>query len=112
MVISWEPKEQHTLDLLIEPQRGLTQELLYHAKKGHTINPVIMFNGPHGPRVAMDEYESILIVASGFGIAAHLPHLKRLIYGYDARIVRARRIRLVWQIRDKGKVLIRASQKS
>lgn len=24
MVISWEPKEQHTLDLLIEPQRGLT----------------------------------------------------------------------------------------
>lgn len=54
-----------------------------------------MFNGPHGPRVAMDEYESILMVASGFGIAAHLPHLKRLIYGYNARIVRARRIHLV-----------------
>ncbi|KFY03785.1 hypothetical protein V490_00088 [Pseudogymnoascus sp. VKM F-3557] len=102
MVISWEPKEQHTLDLLIEPQRGLTQDLLYHAKKGHTINPIIMFNGPYGSRVAMDEYESILMVASGFGIAAHLPHLKRLIYGYNARIVRARRIHLVWQIRDKA----------
>lgn len=112
MVISWEPKEQHTLDLLIEPQRGLTQDLLYHAKKGHTINPIIMFNGPYGPRVAMDEYESILMVASGFGIAAHLPHLKKLIYGYNARIVRARRIHLVWQIRDKGKVLIRVSNKS
>ncbi|ELR03562.1 hypothetical protein VC83_02576 [Pseudogymnoascus destructans] len=61
-----------------------------------------MFNGPHGPRVAMDEYESILMVATGFGIAAHLPHLKRLIYGYNARIVRARRIHLVWQIRDKA----------
>ncbi|KFZ24853.1 hypothetical protein V502_00675 [Pseudogymnoascus sp. VKM F-4520 (FW-2644)] len=83
MVVSWEPKEQHTLDLLIEPQRGLTQELLYHAKKDHAISPIVMLNGPHGPRVAMDEYESILMVASGFGIAAHLPHLKRLIYGYN-----------------------------
>ncbi|KFY19587.1 hypothetical protein V493_07902, partial [Pseudogymnoascus sp. VKM F-4281 (FW-2241)] len=102
MVVSWEPKEQHTLDLLIEPQRGLTQELLYHAKKDHAISPIVMLNGPHGPRVAMDEYESILMVASGFGIAAHLPHLKRLIYGYNVRLVRARRIHLIWQIRNKA----------
>ena len=48
MVISCQHKEQHTLDLLIEPQ-GPDQELLSHAKKGHTINPIIMFNDPHGP---------------------------------------------------------------
>jgi hypothetical protein len=39
-------------------------------------------------------------VASGFEIAAHLPYLKQLIYGYNAREVRACRIHLVWQVRD------------
>ena len=103
MVISWAPGEQDTVDLLIEPQRGVTRELLHHAKEGGAMDRLVMFSGPHGTSVAMDEYETILMVASGFGIAAHLPHLKRLIYGYSARLIRARRIHLVWQIRDKGK---------
>jgi hypothetical protein len=47
------------------------------------------------------------MVASGFGIAAHLPYLKRLIHGYNARKLRARRIHLVWQVRDIGKSLKR-----
>ena len=51
----------------------------------------------------MDGYKSILMVASGFGIAAQLAYLKKLIYGYNARLVRARRIHLVWQIADKGR---------
>ena len=46
-----------------------------------------MFSGPHGTDVSMDEYESVLIVASGFGIAALLSHLKKLIYGYNPRTV-------------------------
>jgi NAD(P)H-flavin reductase len=90
MVISWEPSKQEFLDLLIEPHRGLTRDLLYYAKKGY--NPIAMFSGPHGPCVAMDKY----MVASGFGIAAQLPHLKRLLYGYNTRVVQARRIHLVW----------------
>jgi NAD(P)H-flavin reductase len=54
----------------------------------------------------MEEYETVLIVASGFGIAAQLPYLKRLIHGYNAREVRARRIHLVWQIENKGESVI------
>lgn len=45
------------------------------------------------------------MVASGFGIAAHLPYLKKLIYSYNTRAVRARRIHLVWQIESKGKMV-------
>jgi NAD(P)H-flavin reductase len=105
MVISWAPGKQHTIDLLIDPQRGLTQELLYYAKKGHAMNPLVVSSGPHGISVEMDEYESILIVASGFGVAAHLPYLKNLVYGYNVRLVRARRTHLVWQIRDKCEIL-------
>ena len=112
MVISWAPGEQDTIDLLIKPQRGLTQKLLYHAVNGHFINPVVMFSGPHGTDVAMDEYESVLMIASGFGITAHLSSLKKLIYGYNARLVRTRRIRLVWQMRDKGERPIQISHQS
>ncbi|KFY32042.1 hypothetical protein V493_00580 [Pseudogymnoascus sp. VKM F-4281 (FW-2241)] len=101
-VISWDAKDQDRLDLLIEPRRGLTRELLYHAKKGYTINPLVMFSGPHGASLSMGEYESVLMVASGFGIAAFVPHLKKLIYGYNTRAVRTRRIHLVWQIKNEA----------
>ncbi|PQE18258.1 Ferric cupric reductase transmembrane component 2 protein [Rutstroemia sp. NJR-2017a BBW] len=42
------------------------------------------------------------MIPSGYGIAAHLAMLKRLVFDYNAREVRARRIRLVWNIKDIG----------
>lgn len=51
----------------------------------------------------MDGCENILMVASGFGITAQLPYLKRLIHGYNSRRVRARRVHLVWQVKDVGR---------
>jgi hypothetical protein len=103
VVISWTEKPQDHLDLFIEPRRGLTRELLYHAKNGHAINPLVLLSGPYGKSIPIDNCENILMVASDFGIAAHLPYLKQLIHGYNAREVRARRIHLVWQVRDIGK---------
>jgi NAD(P)H-flavin reductase len=76
---------------------------LYYAKSGHAMNPWVLFSGPHGNSIPMDDCENILIVASGFGIAAYLLYLKQLIHGYNVREVRARRIHLVWQVRDIGK---------
>ncbi|PVH67427.1 hypothetical protein DL98DRAFT_443624, partial [Cadophora sp. DSE1049] len=92
MVISWTPGKQDTIELFVKPRRGFTRKLLYHAMNDHLRNPVVMFSGPHGTSIAMDEYESVLMVASGFGIAAHLSSLKKLIYGYNARLGRTRRI--------------------
>ncbi|KAL2066279.1 hypothetical protein VTL71DRAFT_2350 [Oculimacula yallundae] len=109
MVISWGSGKQHIIDLLIEPQRGLTRDLLYHAKRDNAADFLVIFSGPHGTSVPMDEYESILMVASGFGIATHLPYLKRLIYGYNSRRVQARRIHLVWQIRHKADAVVAQS---
>jgi hypothetical protein len=61
-----------------------------------------MFSGPHGASVPMDDYESILMVASGFGIAALGPYLKQLIHNSHARKVQARRVHVIWQIQDIG----------
>jgi hypothetical protein len=95
VVISWTGKPQNHLDLFIEPRRGLTRELLYHAKDVHAMNPFVLFSRPHRKSVPMDDSENILMIAGGFGIAAHLPYLKKLIHGYNSRKVRARRIHLV-----------------
>ncbi|KAI9774177.1 MAG: hypothetical protein M1839_001879 [Geoglossum umbratile] len=100
VVISWAEKPQDHLDLFIEPRRGLTRELLSHAMNRHATNHLVLFSGPHGKSVPVDDCENILMVASGFGIAAQLPYLKQLIHGYNAHEVRARRIHLVWQVRD------------
>ena len=67
------------------------------------MTPWVLFRGPHRKSLPMDDCENIFIVASGLGIAAHLPYLKQLIHGYNAREVRARRVHLAWQVRDIGK---------
>ena len=107
MITSWAEGKQKTLDLFIEPRKGLTQKLLCQAKmdelSGAKNSRLILFSGPHGISVPVTEYEVVLMLASGYGITAHLPYLKRLIHGYNARKVRARRIHLVWQIKNIGK---------
>lgn len=105
MVISWAELPQDSLELFIEPRRGWTRKLLYHAQHGRTEHSPVLLSGPHGKSVCMDGYGSVLMIASDFGIAAQLPYLKRLIHGYNARQLETRRIHLVWQIQDLGKSL-------
>jgi NAD(P)H-flavin reductase len=46
----------------------------------------------------VSHYESILVIASGFGIAAAVPYLKKLIYGYNTCTSQVRRLHLVWKV--------------
>ncbi|PVH68567.1 hypothetical protein DL98DRAFT_440915, partial [Cadophora sp. DSE1049] len=50
-------------------------------------NFLVLFSRPYKTSLVINEYKSILIVASGFSIAAHLLYLKRLIYSYNSRRV-------------------------
>lgn len=102
VVISWADGPQEILELFVEPRRGLTRELLLHAESQHKSSPLVLISGPHGRSEAVDGYESVLMVASGFGIAAQIPYLKRLIHGHNAHTVHTRRIHLVWEFRDIG----------
>ncbi|POR31235.1 Uncharacterized protein TPAR_08558 [Tolypocladium paradoxum] len=99
VVASWSDAPQSSLDLLIEPRRGLTQQLLVRSSKDpHCTCPAI-FTGPYGISVPVGEYGVVLMIASGFGIVAQLPYLKQLLHGYNSRRVRTRRIHLVWELK-------------
>jgi len=108
-VTSWSEEEQESLELLIEPRKGLTQRLLERSKANRkarrSLSPCLaLFTGPHGTSTPVGRYETVLMVASGFGIAAQLPYLKRLIHGYNACTIETRRVHLVWQLETTGKL--------
>ncbi|PSN59202.1 putative cell surface metalloreductase [Corynespora cassiicola Philippines] len=98
VVTSWSEGKQQYLHLLIEPCHGLTQKLL----KSY----LAFFSGPHGLSVPVSNYETVLMIASGFGIASQLPYLRKLIYDYNACKSRNRRIRLIWQLETDDEIAI------
>jgi len=125
VVASWSEEEQEYLDLFIQPRSGFTQKLLDYTRTTDNVfesfseknlskvssSCLALFTGPHGARVSVDKYETVLMVAGGFGIAAQLSYLKQLIYGYNTSKTRTRRIHLVWQLETIGKsVLSRIQQ--
>jgi predicted ferric reductase len=103
VVTSWSEGAQSTLDLFIEPRRGFTQKLLQYSKSNQSPR-LALFSGPHGTSAPVGDYETVLMVASGFGIAAQLPYLRQLIHGYNSCKTRTRRIHLVWQVETLGKL--------
>jgi hypothetical protein len=106
VVASWTGKQQKNLELVIEPRRGLTKKLHSCTITASGQNGGlgrVLFTGPHGAVVPVDEYEYVFMIASDYGIVAHLPLLERLVQGTLAREVRARRICLVWEFEDIGK---------
>ena len=105
VITSWSRGKQNTLDLFVEPRRGLSADLLRHARADSqgTSSFLALFSGPHGITESVANYESVVTVASGFGIAAVIPYLKQLIFGYNTCTSRTRRVHLVWQLRTLSK---------
>ena len=103
VVASWMGRQQRKLELIIKPRRGWTRRLSSRAvsvsgQSGGLGR--VLFTGPHGIPIPVDKYDHIFMIASDYGIIAHLPILERLVQGTLAHEVRARRIRLVWEFED------------
>lgn len=103
-IMSWSPGEQSTLELLVQPCRGLTADLFHHVElvKGVSLSFPAFISGPHGISEPARQYETVLMVASGFGIAAVIPYLKQLIYEYNTDTARTRRVHFVWLLSTLG----------
>lgn len=99
---SWKP-ELTTVYLLVEPRDGFTHRLLGYAKRSsENAKHLVLYSGSHGSPTSMKEYGTVLLIATGFGIVAILPHLKELLDGYGRCEVITRRIHVVWQLNEEG----------
>lgn len=130
MITSWKEGPTPSMDLLIEPRHGFTRKLLdcaedYQISKTESADEepkrnfgcatdspegprssdfrTVMFSGPHGSAAPVGDYGKVLMVATGFGIAAQLPFLKGLIQGFNRSEVRTRNLHLLWQLQDLGR---------
>lgn len=105
-VTSWSKGKQDTVELLVKPRSGFTADLLRHAPgaAGSSVSFLALFTGPHGVSEKVSNYESILLLASGSGIAVAIPYLKKMIYGYNTCTSQVRRLHLVWQVDSVDKM--------
>ena len=105
VVTNWVEGKQDTLELFIQPRRGFTRDIFSHGTTDarDIIPRLVLFSGPHGISIPVVEYETVLMVATGFGIAALLSYLRELIHGYQTCKTRTRRVHLVWQLQSLGK---------
>jgi predicted ferric reductase len=111
-MISWWDRDQRggglVLSLLVEPRAGFTAELsrLVHNKLNkeglgevaHAEEGLLAFiDGPYGAPHGFGQYGTVVMIASGIGIAGHMPYIKDLITGNLNCEVRTQRVVLVWQ---------------
>ena len=111
IIASWTESDPIYIELLIKPENGFTNNLWDVAIKYK--NPeegeisdheypakswMIWYSGPYGNPESIDDYGSVLMIATDFGVAAYMPILQELIRGYEKCRVRTRRVHLVWQL--------------
>jgi len=99
-MISWWDWSQKglTISLLVKSRTGFTGQL-----DRYTNTELLAFiDGPYGIQHKFGEYGTVIMFATGIGIAGHIPYIKDLISGYNNCQVRTRRILLVWQINNES----------
>ena len=107
----WTTGPNSCLYFLVEPRSAFAKKLLTVAHRPRvddegrpSTDPkdyyFAYFSGPHGRTIVVDKYGSVLLIATGMGIAAQIPYLKELIQRYNSGQARTRKVTLVWQLDD------------
>jgi NAD(P)H-flavin reductase len=61
--------------------------------------------GPYGKQLHLDDYGTVLLMATGIGISSQLPYVSQLLEGYHNCEVRTKKIALYWQVDRDSKCL-------
>ncbi|KAI9766705.1 MAG: hypothetical protein M1840_006349 [Geoglossum simile] len=86
-----------TVDLLITPRRGFTGKLTH--RRNYPVSAII--DGPYGGH-DFSQYGTVMMFATGIGVANHLSYIKELVQGYNRCEVKTRHIILVWRPEKDG----------
>ncbi|PVH90463.1 hypothetical protein DM02DRAFT_665049 [Periconia macrospinosa] len=89
-VVAW--VDGSDITVLIQRLKGFSDALF--ASKGSRYRTVV--DGPYGSYQSVENYDKVLFMASGIGIAAHLLAIKHLLASHNDCKARVRRITLVW----------------
>lgn len=62
-------------------------------------------DGPFGSETSLRAYGTVVLVATGIGIAAQLPHIKDLIRACSGHEATIRRLCLIWELDNEGELI-------
>ncbi|CAG8364277.1 unnamed protein product [Penicillium salamii] len=102
-VTSWSCEKQDILELLIYPQHGQSVSLFQQVRaieSGGSLSLMALYSGPHGISEQVNDYENVILIASGPGLVAVIPYVAMLIHGYNTCTMHVRRIHLIWQVKE------------
>ncbi len=88
------------LTFIIRAKTGLTRHLYNKAVSSPGINVSAAFEGPYGGHHSLSSYGHCVLFAGSSGITYQLPFLRQLLSGSMTGTVAARRITLIWIVRD------------
>ncbi|KAH6883860.1 ferric reductase transmembrane component 3 [Thelonectria olida] len=85
---------------IMQKQRGFTDRVFSHRASEYdkVADLVAVIEGPYGKELNLDSYGTVLLFATGIGIASQLPYVAQLLDGYQNCEVKTRRITLFWQV--------------
>src|SRR5438034_115156 len=86
---------------------GLPRILLLHSSNdlNQHYKMKATIEGPYGNELNLGSYGTVLLFATGIGIAGQLPYVKQLLEGYHNCKVKTRRIALFWETDSECKRL-------
>ncbi|KAF2182632.1 hypothetical protein K469DRAFT_669639 [Zopfia rhizophila CBS 207.26] len=103
-ICSWDSDTVDTVDtvsLLVEKRHGFTANLLPGGSQSEYSTMKAIVEGPFGGELRLESYGTVILFATGIGIAAQLPYIRHLLEGHQHREVTAQRIVLFWEIESE-----------
>ncbi|KAI9772408.1 MAG: hypothetical protein M1840_000611 [Geoglossum simile] len=116
--VSWWYRDRNGNDFIvfiIQSGKGFTRNLLLHSNHnlGERIEMRTNIEGPYGKDLQLGSYSTVLLFATGVGIAGQLPYVKELLNGYYNCKVVTRKITLFWEIdSERGYALTHFKEKN
>ena len=99
-MVAWQDVDEEgkavSLILLVQPRGGFTRKIKCQANDSEPY--LTWIDGPYGKPPNYGEYENVILVASGIGIAEYVLVIKDLVEGFRDRKVSTKSIALYWQL--------------
>jgi len=105
MVAWWYPydQDQDIVVFIIQRQKGFTRSLPTSSDSSQSTELRAIIKGPYGKEIHLDKYGTVLLFATGIGIASQRPYVRQLLENFHNYDAKARRIVLFWQVDSKGR---------
>jgi NAD(P)H-flavin reductase len=90
--------------LIIEKKNGFTKQLCSHRsiELNNNVEMAVLIEGPYGRELDLDSYGTVLLFATGIGIAAQLSYIWQLLNRFQTSQSRTKKIQLYWQVDREG----------